>query len=180
MLTLCLRGHREVAALTLTRTYDPARVPAHWTELIRPGQYAVFIYDARTHVARDAEGAWLDEPSIALCGDLSEAMSFANDVVARLPELCCEIYDHEGKSKDPLQVIYNPAVRGRYQGLEYARRETLWGSMTLLIGIAFIVTDARRDLAWIWGYVIGLKLTLVGGSFLVRGLVGWYEHRAES
>lgn len=164
--------------MTLTRIYDPARVPAHWTELILPGQFAVFIYDARTRVARDAEGGWLNAPSLALCGDLTEAVSFAMDVVARQPDLCCEIYDHEGKSKDPLRVIYNPAVRGKYHGLGYAKRETLWGSITLLLGITFIVTDARRDLAWIWGYVIGVKLTLVGGSFLVRGLVGLYEHRA--
>jgi len=32
---------------------------------------------------------------------------------------------HEGKSGDPLQVIYNPVMRGKYQGLAYAKRESL-------------------------------------------------------
>jgi len=165
------------------RIYDPFRTPAHWTSLVRPGQFAVFIYDARTHVARDAEGRRFDSSggiSIALCGDLPEAIHFAGEVVAGHSELCCEIYDHEGKSKDPLQVIYNPAVRSRYRGLKYSKRETFWGSVVLLCGVALIIVDFARDLAWIWGYVIGLKLTVVGGSFLVRGCVGWYEHRSES
>jgi hypothetical protein len=50
----------------------------------------------------------------------------------------------------------------------------------LTAGIVFIVIDAGRDLAWLWGYILGIKLTIVGVTFLVRGLTGWYEHRAES
>jgi hypothetical protein len=64
-------------------------------------------------------------------------------------------------------------VRGKYAGLRDARRETQWGSLSPAIGLAFIVADFRRDLAWLWGYVIG-------GVFLVRGLIGCYEHRSES
>jgi hypothetical protein len=174
---------KAAPALTWTRTYDSARTPPHWTELVCPGQYAVFVFDAQSHVARDSEGQRFDSGdniSIALCDDLVDAIHFAADVVARHSELCCEIYDHEGKAKDPLEVVYNRAVRSKYRGLKYSRRETFWGSVVLLCGIALIAVDASRDLAWIWGYVIGMKLTLVGGAFVVRGSVGWYEHRFES
>jgi hypothetical protein len=166
-----------------TRTYDPARNPAHWTELVRAGQYAVFVFDAHTHVARDAEGRPFEPgecPSLAICDDLPEAVGFATEVVTRYPALCGEVYDHEGKAKEPLQVIYNPAVRGKYAGLQYAKRQTLWGSLALLCGLAFAVHDFMLNLAWIWGYVIGVKLTLIGGFRLAQGLIGWHEHRGES
>ena len=169
--------------MSWTRTCDPARNPAHWTELVRPGQYPVFVFDAPTHVARDAEGRRFDSgecASIALCDDLREAVNFATGVVTRHSNLCCEVYDHEGKSKQPRQVVYNPAVRGKYDGLQHAKREAFWGSLVLLCGMVFIVHDLVRDLTWLWGYIIGLKLTMVGGFRLAQGLLGWYEYRGES
>jgi len=39
-----------------------------------------------------------------------------------------------------------------------------------------IAVGMRRDLAWIWGYVLGLKMVVVGIGLLVRGLTGLYEH----
>jgi hypothetical protein len=37
-----------------------------------------------------------DAYSIALCDDLPEAASFAMNLVTRHPNLCREVYDHEG------------------------------------------------------------------------------------
>jgi hypothetical protein len=161
------------------RVYDPDRKPAHWSEIIRSGQYAVFLFDARTHVLRNADGKYpaRGEASVAICADLQEAVGLSNSLVAAHPDLCCEIYNHEGMSGDPLQVIYNPAVRGRYVGRPVARRETLWGIALCLCSVGFIVADFRHDLAFIWGYVIGLKLLIVGCVLVVRGVLGLYEHR---
>ena len=167
-----------------TRINDPSRKPEHWTGLIRPGQFAVFIFDAPSHVARDLQGkpfdAADDGAALALCDDLPEAVSFAKELAGRMPELCCEIYDHEGKSNEPLQTIYNPAVRRKYEGLEYSKRQALWGSLILACGVAFVVHDFMRDLTWIWGYVIGAKFMVIGGFRMGQGLIGWYEHRGES
>jgi hypothetical protein len=162
-----------------TRVYDPLRIPAHWTELIEAGQFAVFVFDIRTHVARDADGRFCaaGEVCVAICASLHEAVDCARKVVAPHPELCCEIYDHMGKSGEPLQVVYDPSVEGRHQGRPFARRETVWGSLIFLSGVGFIVVDLRHDLLWIWGYVIGLKMVIIGCAFLVRGLAGLYEHR---
>ncbi len=162
------------------RLYDPNRIPAHWTEIIREGEYCLFLLDAADRTPRDSEGRPFSsgDQSVAICRSLAEAVELANTVVARHPELCAQIYDHHGKSGDPLRVIYEPSVRGKYEGRPYAKREAFWGLLLASCGTGFIVYDARHDLKWMWGYLIGMKLFIVGGSFLVRGLVGLYEHRA--
>ena len=165
------------------RTFNPARTPAHWTDLVRPGQYAVFIFDARSHVARDADGRPFqvaETASIALCETLDEAADFAQEVVSGHPELCCEIYDHEGKSKDPVETVYNPGERHKYEGLRYHQREVYLGGPAVAAGIALVILDYHREFTWMWGYVIGLKLIMSGGFALLRGLIGWYECRAEA
>jgi hypothetical protein len=117
---------------------------------------------------------------VALCEDAAEASSFAREVVARHPELCCEIYDSEGKSKPPRDVIYDSSVRDRFVGPVHARRMALGGAALACVGLTFVGIDASRDLAWIWGYVIGLKCLLLGGVFLSRGFIEWRELRREA
>jgi hypothetical protein len=147
--------------------YDPAQVPAHWSDEIREGQYVVFVFAAKTHIG---------EPSVALCENLAEAVGVARDVVQSHPDLFCEIYDHHGKSGEPIEVVYHPAERGKYVGRPVAKREALWGAALCLCASGVIIADFRHDLALIWGYVIGVKMLIVGVSFLVRGLLGLHEH----
>jgi hypothetical protein len=161
------------------KVYDPARTPAHWLEIIRSGEYCVFIVGAADHIPRDYAGRPFKdgEAYVQIASDLAEALRFADGVVARHPELCCEIYGDEGKSGEPLRTIYNDAERGKYEGLPLARREALTGSSIVTVGLLLIVYDAKRDLTWLWGYIIGLKLLIIGGSYLVRGVAGLCEHR---
>lgn len=147
--------------------------------MIRPGEYAVFVKSAKHRIARDLEGRAFapGEESVAVCADLDEAMALANATVARHPELCAEIYDHRGKSGDPVRLIYDPSVRGKYPGSRaYAKREAAWGSVIATAGVCFVIYDARHDLAWLWGYIVGIKLLLVGFNFLIRGLIGIREY----
>ena len=132
-----------------TRVYDPHRKPPHWSGLVRPGQFAVFLFDPRTHVPMDDAGGHPsnDDVSIAICDSLEEAIGFANATVATHPHVFCEIYSHEGKSGDPIQSIYNPAERGKHVGRPVAWRFTRWGSG-------------------------------VGGMLLARGLLGLREHKS--
>jgi len=162
------------------RLYNPARKPDHWSQIIQPGECCVFVMTAGTRQPRDAQGRVFraGEECAAICEDKTEAFGFANETVARHPELCAEIYDHQGKAGEPLAVVYEPSVRGRYEGSRpCSKRETTWGGLMLAAGACFIVYDARHDLAWLWGYIVGLKLTLVGTAFLVRGLIGLHQHR---
>jgi hypothetical protein len=151
-------------------------------KLIHPGQFAVFLSEAQTGLPRDREGwrfASDDEACVAVCDSQDEAAAFAAEIVTRHPEIRCEIYDHDGKANEPLRTVYHPKVRGKYEGLEFARRETFWGALVFVCGVGFVAADFARDLRWIWGYIIGVKCMLVGGAFLVRGLVGLYEYRGE-
>jgi hypothetical protein len=161
------------------RIYDPNLEPAHWSEAIRPGQYAVFVFDARTHVARDAAGRYPDrgEASVAFCDDLAAAQTLAGQVVAPHPDLCCEIYDHEGMARAPLEVVYNPAERGRYTGRPLARRKIFWGVALYVCAVPIVVADVVHDFRLIWGYVIGLKLMIIGTVLLVQGMLGLREHK---
>ncbi len=163
-----------------TKLYDPDRAPAHWSEVILPGEYCVFILDAETRTPRDAEGRPFSPGSeaVAICGGLEEAVDLAESIVNRHPELCGQIYDRHGKSDEPLRTVYEPSVRGRYEGRPYARRETLRGLTLMSGGAVLVLIDVRHDLTWMWGYIIGAKLALIGGAFLVRGLIGLYGHRA--
>lgn len=170
-----------------TRLYDPERTQAHWTEIVRPEQYVVFVRDADSGAPRDRDGrpfCSVDGAATgvcaALCEDLGEARYFAREVVASHPKLCCEIYDSEGKCKPAQEVVYDPSVRDQHVGVIHARRQSLVGAAFVCVGVTLVAIDASRDLAWIWGYVIGLKCLLLGGIFLTRGFLEWREYRHDS
>ena len=163
-----------------TKLYDESRTPAHWLDIIRPGEYAVFVLhaDSRAPADRDGRDFRAGEASVIIAPHLAAARDFAEKIVAANPKLCCEIYDHHGKSGPPVATVYESSVRGRYEGIEYARRNTAIGVLLLALAAAFIVYDARHDLVWLWGYIVGLKLLIIGSVFLVRGTAGIIEHRS--
>jgi hypothetical protein len=164
------------------RLYDEARTPPHWLNVIRPGEYCVFVMTADSRAATDGDGMRFraGEASVMIAADMAEALRFAGTVVKAHPQLCCEVYDHEGKSGEPRETIYDDSVRGRYQGLPLAKREMWIGSAFVAGASIFIVYDALHSLAWMWGYIVGLKLLVIGTSYLVRGVAGLIEHRADS
>ena len=169
-----------------TRLYDPCRTPSHWTEIVRQELFVVFICDAGSQAPRDADGRPFCAADgsetghcAALCEDVAEARNFARQVVARHPELCCRIYDYQGKAGPPLEVVYGPDVRHRYTGLAHARRQALCGAALACAGITLVAIDVSHDLLWIWGYVFGLKCLILAGIFLSRGFLEWREFRHE-
>jgi hypothetical protein len=163
------------------KLYDPRRSPAHWLEIVRPGEHCVFILDAKLRVPKDTDGREFTEgeAAVEITPDFASAVRFAEALVARHPELCCEIYDWEGKAGEPLRTVYEPSVRGRYEGLPWAKREASIGAALVSLGILLMIYDARRDLTWMWGYIIGAKCTIIGGAYLIRGVAGLWEHRLE-
>src|SRR5215831_6134451 len=141
------------------RLYDAARTPPHWLELIRPGQCCVFILDARDRVPKNVDGRSFGEgeASAEISDNFDDAVRFAEEVVSRHPELCAEIYNHEGKSGEPIRTVYEPSVRGKYEGLPLAKRSTGVGLALLAAATLFVIYDAKHDLRWMWGYIVGLK-----------------------
>jgi hypothetical protein len=163
------------------KLYDPQRSPAHWLEMVRPGEHCVFILDAKLRTPKDADGREFSEgeAAVEITPDFATAVRFAEDVVTRHPELCCEIYGSEGKSDAPLRTVYEPSVRGRYEGLPWAKREASIGVAVVAVGTLMIIYDARHDLSWMWGYIVGAKCVIIGGAYLIRGITGMWENRSE-
>src|SRR5437879_6319507 len=88
--------------------YDPDRNPRDWKDIIRPGQYAVFITDLHSDVEKKADGHFLtpgEESSCLLFDSLPEAEAYCEAKVEEIPNLRCDIYDHLGKGK-PAALTY--------------------------------------------------------------------------
>jgi len=149
----------------------------HWFGVIRPGQVAVFVFDARTRTGRNPDGSdpGVAGTSLAIGDDCNDALHFARDIVSRDPNLYCELYDNPASYGQPLETIYDPGFRARYF-VRRAHREIVAGVLLWFLGTTFIVIDFRRDLTWIWGYVIGLKCLIVGTSLISIGVVRLRRH----
>jgi hypothetical protein len=37
------------------------------------------------------------------------------------------------------------------------------------VGIVLIAWDVHRDLLFMWGYIVGLKMVLIGGAVAIQG-----------
>jgi hypothetical protein len=151
---------------------------SHWTALLDPGQYALFVFDTRTRTPRNADGSAPGPKgrSLAILDSREEAVAFANDVVSRDPALYCDIYDQAGEYGQPLETIGDIAFRDKYVRGR-ARKELIGGSVLFVCGMILAAIDFHRNLQWIWGYVLGLKCMIVGTCLMVAGAIGLQKER---
>ena len=145
--------------------YDPKRRPANWTELLHPGQYAVFHSDVETNIEKTPAGKYLqpeDQSTCAVFDSLDEAETYCEAKVEEIPRLCCEIYDHTGKSKLPMFTYVNK----RY--LKSPQKHAYWG---------WVMVAASLPCFWIeWHWHGTLVVPMIVGFNLVFGglrLVYW-------
>ena len=143
----------------------------HWSSAIQPGQYAAFLRDRDTSVPLTAAGQFAAHNSVTIFDSLSEARAWGAEICARHPRARCDIYDSEGLANDAVETIYNAAVRGDYVGPKPARRRLCWGLAAMCVGIALIAWDVHRDLLFIWGYIVGVKMVLIGGTLATQGVL---------
>ena len=154
--------------------------------MVRAGQYVVFTYDVDSRTPRDLEGGQFiagpgeaDPAAVAVCDSRKEAELLAFEVTERHPDLYCEIYDHEGKGKDPVASIFHPSGLAKHRGPIYARRQALIGAGFLTLGTTLASVDFHYHMKFIWGYILGLKCLVLGGTFMVRAFCEWFESRNE-
>jgi hypothetical protein len=96
--------------LQILKLYDPARKPAEWTGLVRPGQFAVFHSDISTDVEKTPDGRYLEPGEDSTCvvfDSLADAEAYCEAKVEQISNLRCDIYDHTGKSKPPALTYVN-------------------------------------------------------------------------
>ena len=159
------------------KAYDSSRAPAHWLDLIRAGEYCVFILDGKGRQVMDSEGKPFaeGEESVEIASDYAEAVAFAEDAVQRHPSLCCEIYDHHGRIAEPVVTIYEADVATRFIGPGYVLHHLLIGLILSLAGIVSVAYGGPM-----WGGVLALYLVIFGGTLLVLGMFAFMkEHHIE-
>jgi hypothetical protein len=158
-----------VKGAEILRTLPIFSEGVHWSSAIQPGQYAAFLRDRDTSVPLSADGQFAAHNSVAIFDSLSEARAWGEDICARHSKVRCDIYDSEGLANDAVESIYNAAVRGNYEGPKPARRRLYRGLAAVCAGIVLIAGDVHRDLLFMWGYILGVKMVLIGGAVAIQG-----------
>ncbi len=146
----------------------------------QPGQFYVYLANARTDILLDpSTGAIAKEStSIPLFDSFEDAVHYAEEAVQRLPKARADVYDHRGRAGDSLKRIYPEALRRRYDPLRRARREFWAGSVLLILFVGWAITFANRsDSHFLWFYIIGMKLLVLGLTFFLRGAGYLLDHR---
>lgn len=152
---------RLIAGSEILRTLPTFQEGIHWSSAIQPGQYAAFLRDRDTSVPLTAD--------VAIFDSLSEARAWGEEICARLSRVRCDIYDSEGLANEAVETIYNAAVRGNYVGPKPARRRLYGGLAAICVGIVLIAWDVHRDPLFMWGYILGVKMVLIGGAVAIQG-----------
>ncbi len=147
-------------------------------EALRPGQFVVFLAGARSEILLDRDGRTADHTtSVPLFDSLDDAERYAEKTVASMANVCGEIYDHHGRSGDPVKRVYPESLRRRFDPERSARRYAWAGGGLLCVFTIWAIVGANRsDLHFLWFYIIGMKLLTLGTILFVRG-VGFFIGR---
>src|SRR5215475_1829558 len=158
------------------RLYDPDRSPRAWTDIIRPGQYAVFHSDLRTDVEKKPDGRYLQpgEESFCLLFDsLEEAETYCEAKVAEVPNLRCDIYDHLGKGKPPTRTYVHPSQ------VDAPRKYALWGWLLLAGAAACFLVEWHWHGTLIVPLIVGLNMTFAGLRLIYWAKAGQEKRQAK-
>jgi hypothetical protein len=155
--------------------YDPERRPPNWTDLLRPGQYAVLHSDVGTDVEKTTSGKYLgatDKSTCLVFDSLPEAEAYCEAKVDEVRTLRCDIYDHAGKSKPPLVTYVHRAQ------LKRPRRRILLGWALIAASLPCFWIDWQQGGALIFPTVIGINMIFVGLRLIYWGAGGSAKRQA--
>jgi hypothetical protein len=139
----------------VVRIHDPARKPASWSEIIRPGQFVAF--------ATPSDGTCI------LFDSLAEARACCEEGVQGAPGIQFDIFDADGRSRPPLLTIVHPSRAAALDTHPRAqRRRRVIGWALIAAGIPPIIYACwiPTDIEVIFPGFIGINLLIAGGRFL--------------
>jgi hypothetical protein len=139
----------------VVRIHDPARRPASWAEIIRPGQFVAF--------ATPSDG------NCVLFDSLAEARAFAAAAVEAAPATQYDVFDSDGRTHPPLLTIVHPSrahVLDAHPRAVRKRRVLGWALIAAGIPPIVYACSIPADIEVIFPGVIGINLIIAGGRFL--------------
>ncbi len=154
------------------RLHDPSRRPVSWTEVIRPGQFAIFARIEPAGVPCDVEGRPFprpDEASCAILGSFGEARAFCEAAVERHPAVRYDVFDSDWRTRPALLTVVH---RDRASGLESGpaqmrvRRVIAWALIAVGVPLVVYATLVPRERESFLPAFLGLSMIIFGGRIL--------------
>jgi hypothetical protein len=140
-------------------------------ENLRPGQYVVFLSNCDSDVLLNSDGTPAnDQTWVPVFDSLAEAEDYGTRAIQSTPTVCAGIYDHQGRSGDPVLRIYHQSARRRFDPERRARRYAWAGASFLSAFVIWSIIGSRTNERFLWFYLLGIKLFTVGTVLLIRGL----------
>lgn len=159
------------------KIYDKART-GDWMSIVGPTQCAAFFKDFHTAAPMSYRGEpfrKMSECTFLLFDRLDEAKSFCEGAVKEHPAICAEIFDHQGRAKEPMLVVVDASVAEKSElSATSVRRRRLWACVLFCGGVSLVVWDWSKEWDLSWPAVLGFNMIFVGLRFLY-----WNTARAE-
>ena len=135
--------------------HDPARTPASWSEIIRPGQFVGF--------ATPSDG------TCVLFESFAEARAFCAAAVQAAPAAQYDVFDSAGRAHPPLLTIVHPSRAhdlDAHPSAVHKRRVLGWALIAAGLPLILYASWRPPDIESIFPGVIGINLIIAGGRFL--------------
>jgi hypothetical protein len=146
--------------------HDRARVPANWTQLIRPGQYAVFLSDVGSSAPVSQDGTPIPSASEYFCllfDTLPDAETYCQQAVKNIRCVKCEVFDSAGRANPPVGVFVNPEFAHKLDSEASARRLVRWGfaAIAASLPLFWYAWKNGAGIVW-WPILLGINAVAAG------------------
>ncbi len=119
------------------RLHDPARDPASWTGIIRPGQFAIFAKRVDGGGTCDVNGHPFPATGDITClivDSLARARQYCEAQVLHAHGVRFEVFDSDGRMNPPLLVVVHPSRAATLDLNPRGMRWRAWAAAVLVLG----------------------------------------------
>jgi hypothetical protein len=159
------------------KIYDKSRT-GDWMSLVGPTQCVAFFKDFHTAAPVSYRGEAfrkMSDCTFVLFDSLDEAKRFCEAAVKEHPSICAELFDQQGRAKEPLMVVVDASVAEKGElSATSVRKRRLWACALFCGGGSLVVWDWSKEWDLSWPAVLGFNMIFVGLRFLY-----WNTARAE-